>query len=262
VILQEALRQPPYVRSPITVKHLKRDLPETQPVRLLRTRDSDEFFFYLISLFVLLVIMYAISVLCRFGCRRWRRVPIWDSNASWAPHQGPHQPTDAFSSVNVRIPPPGVSTIVEHFNSTTNRGWTSTSTEEKHLANIGHKRRLIPIMPESSCEDPHTTSIRRVSLVSAEQPLERVSTTYSKDLRSIPLDPASAQDDSETTNQFRTVSIKTKRRPLTQVGDALKGRCDDERVSPFSDSEDLFRFLRRKVDSKSRKLSARLRRPG
>jgi hypothetical protein len=258
VILKEPLRQPPYLRPAITVKHVNRDLSKTLPAWSLWTRDRDYFFVYFIVLLELLFIAYVIIVFCRCRCRRkatqaWHAGQPWDSNGFWPSSQQSHRSSDAYLPVNVRIAPLGGSAGIEDFNATTSRGWTSTAPEENHLVNISHKRRLISVMPESLGDNIYTASIRPLSLEPVEKAFGRAPGIHSNDLKTIPGPSALTQDDPATRDEVQKVLTRTKRRRLTQVGDALKGRCDDERILPISHAGDLFSFLRRKVNSKCRK---------
>jgi hypothetical protein len=175
--------------------------------------------------------------------------------------EGSHQPSEVFYSVNLRIAPPGLSRWWSIAILRTNRGWASISLEEKHFANTSYRRRLIPVLPGSPSKAPRAASIIRLFLDSAETRFGRTPRIRSKDLRNMRGESALPQDDSKTVGELQKTLTRPKGRRLTQVGDALKGRCDDERILPFHDSGNLFGFIRRHGGPKYRKLSTKLRSP-
>ena len=241
-----------------TVKHLKRDLSTDQTTCPLWIWNRDHFSFYALILLGLLFLAYCTVVLYRYQRRMavqaWQDRCVRHYNAFWPLPKLSHQPSIALDPVNVRIAPPDGSMAVEGPQITMQSDYTNTQIEGQHLMNTSRKRRSISSMLVPPYDDTHTPSSSRPTPEQAEEQPDSLPKPSSHGLKDISMKFPIAKDDTATADEFSVVLTGAKTRQLTQIGDALKGRCDDDRILPSSDSANMFGTLRDKIDSRCRKL--------
>ena len=258
--IAQPLRKPPYTKSLAKPKLPKRGLQEDSA-----SPGWEQFLVQMTVLVGLLITLYTLLVLWQSQVgRRTRRAwveqgaPGFDSFWPMSRRQRPLP--DPFSPVNVRLAPySGPTRIGSGPRPMLSKESLSTGNDKGTTANPGVRRRFMPVMPGASQSDADHVEIRRKSLrpdleLSKRPPWKKEDGLKDASGECALDDDSDENNDSTTDEEFRKLSIGTRTRRLTQIGDALKGHTDDDLLIHWNDTGTPIGNLRHKLHEKYPKL--------